>query len=457
MLRAEKSESPKRVKFLNDKKTSDGDFILYWMQSSQRVENNWALSYAIEEANNLGLPVIVYFGLVPEFPEANYRHYWFMLEGLKEVKIALEKIGVSLVIKQGSPPLGLIDLSKKASQIFVDRGYLKVNKSWYNIAAERIEIPLIQVEDNVVVPVEETSQKEEYSAATFRPKLLSKLNQFLDLPSQILPKKSSIDLEFDSLSLFNLEKTLGDLAVDRSVNKSKYFQGGTTRAKKMLELFIEYSLELYEREGNTPENNCASYLSPYLHFGQISPVYIALQILRTNAAISHKFLEQLIIRRELATNFVHYNPNYDSFLGLPQWAKKTLATHAGDQRSYSYSLEELESGRTHDTYWNAAQMEMVATGKMNGYMRMYWGKKIIEWSRSPSEAFKTALFLNNKYELDGRDPNGYAGVAWCFGKHDRPWKERAIFGMVRFMNMKGLERKFNMQSYLQRAKSSYTR
>lgn len=420
------------------------------MQSSQRVKDNWALSYAIEEANNLNLPIVVYFGITTEFPEANYRHYYFMFEGLKEVKLALQKLGVKFVMKIGSPPEELINLSKKASQIIVDKGYLKINKSWYNIAAENIQIPLIQVEDNVVVPVEETSQKEEYSAATLRPKLLAKLNQFLDLPPIILPKIASLDMAISSFPFVDFENTFAALRIDRTVDKTKYFQGGTRRAKELLELFIEHNLVIYERDGNNPENNCASYLSPYLHFGQISPTYIATQILRTNASITHKFLEQLIIRRELAVNFVHYNPNYDSLLSLPQWAKKTLKTHADDQRSYIYNLREMENSQTHDVYWNAAQREMVVTGKMNGYMRMYWGKKIIEWTKNPSEAFKIAILLNNKYELDGRDPNGYAGVAWCFGKHDRPWKERGIFGNVRFMNKRGLERKFNMDSYLQR-------
>jgi len=441
------------VRFLNNKKVRGGEFVLYWMQSSQRVEDNWALSYAIQAANSLGLPIVVYFGLTTEFPEANFRHYWFMVEGLKEVSTTLQSLGVRFVVKHANPPTGLMELSEKASQIIVDKGYLRINKEWYNHAAQRTQVPIVQVEDNVVVPIEETSQKEEYSAATLRPKLLAKLNQFLDLPPQILPKKPSLDMEIDSVSLVDSERTLAALQVDRSVNKSKFFQGGTTRAKKLLELFMEHSLGIYERKGNNPENNCASYLSPYLHFGQISPVYIAIQILRTKAAVSHKFLEQLIIRRELAIDFVHYNADYDSFLSLPQWAKKTLAAHAEDQRSYVYSLRELESAQTHDVYWNAAQKEMVVTGKMNGYMRMYWGKKIIEWTKNPSEAFKMALFLNNKYELDGRDPNGYAGVAWCFGKHDRPWKEREIFGNVRFMNKKGLERKFNMDSYLKRINS----
>jgi deoxyribodipyrimidine photo-lyase len=441
------------VRFLNNKEVANGEYVIYWMQSSHRVQDNWALNYAIETANNSDLPVVVYFGLTNEFPEASYRHYWFMLEGLKEVSAILQSLGVRFVINEDSPPQGLLDISKKSSQIIVDRGYLRLNKAWYNYAAEKVQVPLIQVEDNVVVPVEEASQKEEYSAATLRPKLLAKLNQFLDLPPQVAPRRASLNIKMDSIALANLEETVLKLGVEKAPAKSKYFQGGTSRAKQLLELFIERYLRIYEREGNNPENNCSSCLSPYLHFGQISPVYIALQIMRTNTSIKPKFLEQLIVRRELAANFVNYNTNYDSLQSLPQWAKKTLASHAADKREYIYSLAQLESAQTHDVYWNAAQREMVVTGKMNGYMRMYWGKKIIEWTRSPDEAFAIALYLNNKYEIDGRDPNGYAGVAWCFGKHDRPWKEREVFGNVRFMNKKGLERKFNMQSYLQRVDS----
>jgi len=442
------------VRFLNDKKVGSGQFVLYWMQSSHRVEDNWAFTHAVETANEMDLPTVVYFGLVEDFPEANYRHYWFMLEGLKEVSVALQNLGVAFVVRNTTSPWeGLSELSQKASQVIVDRGYLRINREWYNHAAELVPVSLAQIEDNVIVPVDEASQKEEYSAATLRPKLLAKLNQFLNLPPETLPKKSSLDIKMDSISTSNLEKTLTKLQIDRSVERSDYFQGGTTRAKKLLDLFMENGIEIYENDGNSPENNCASCLSPYLHFGQISPAYVALQILKTNASISHKFLEQLIIRRELATNFVHYNTNYDSFLGLPQWAKKTLTAHAEDRRTYIYTLRELETAQTHDEYWNAAQKEMIITGKMNGYMRMYWGKKIIEWTKNPSDAFKIAIFLNNKYEIDGRDPNGYAGVAWCFGKHDRPWKEREIFGNVRFMNKKGIERKFNMGSYLQRVNS----
>ncbi len=440
----------KRVKFLINKENGKGNFVLYWMQSSQRTENNWALHKAIETANNMELPVVAYFGLNEDFPEANQRHYWFMLEGLQEVYFNLKKMGVKMILKKEKPAQGVIDLSKKASLIIVDKGYLKRNSEDYKYAAEKAVVPLIQVEDNVIVPVEEASQKEEYSAATMRPKILSKLNNFLELPPEISPKKSSLKMELESIEISDLDKTISSLNIDKSVNKSDHFRGGTSQAKKLIDKFIEKSLEKYEEKGNNPENNTASNLSPYLHFGQISPIHVSLKILRTNAVEKHKFLEQLIIRRELAINFVYYNKNYDSFLCLPEWAKKTLTLHTLDERKYNYTLKQLENAQTHDQYWNAAQKEMIKTGKMNGYMRMYWGKKIIEWTKKPEDAFKTALYLNNKYELDGRDPNGYTGVAWCFGKHDRPWSRRAIFGNVRYMNDKGLERKFDMQKYFQR-------
>jgi deoxyribodipyrimidine photo-lyase len=200
-------------------------------------------------------------------------------------------------------------------------------------------------------------------------------------------------------------------------------------------------------------------MSPYLHFGQISPLFIALQ---THAAKGIKkqnkdaYLEELVVRRELSMNYCFYNPHYDSYSGLPDWAQKTLKAHRNDKREYIYSITELERARTHDPYWNAAQREMLLTGKMHNYMRMYWGKKILEWSATPEDAFKNALYLNNKYELDGRDPNSFTGVAWCFAKHDRPWNERAVFGTVRYMSSSGLERKFDMDAYVQKIEDLQT-
>jgi deoxyribodipyrimidine photo-lyase len=437
-----------RIKALNKRWIKKGAYVLYWMQASQRVEYNHALEYAILMANELRQPTIVFFGITDHFPEGNERHYTFMLEGLREVKRSLEKKGIQMVVLHKSPELGAIQLAKRASLAVVDRGYLRIQKEWRNSAASRMDCPLIQIESDVMVPVEETSSKEEYAAATLRPKINMKLNHFLVPLKQTDPVVDSLSLEFDSFDIEDIGETISKLRIDRSVKKVSSFHGGTKEAKRHLQVFLEERLDQFPELRNNPTLDYLSHLGPYLHFGQISPLFIALKALETKSPGTEAFLEELIVRRELSMNFVFYNEKYDSFDALPEWTKKTLRAHKKDKRQYTYTLEELESAKTHDPYWNAAQKEMVIKGKMHGYMRMYWGKKIIEWTKTPEEAYRIALYLNNKYELDGRDPNGFAGVAWCFGKHDRPWGERPIFGNVRYMNDKGLKRKFDADEYV---------
>jgi deoxyribodipyrimidine photo-lyase len=330
----------------------------------------------------------------------------------------------------------------------VDRGYLKIQKEWRNWAANRMDCPLIQIESDVVVPIEDASPKEEYAAATIRPKITKKLDSFLVPLKEHEPLIDSLSLEFDSFDIDDVEKAISKLRIDRSVKKVTSFHGGTQEAQKHLQIFLEDKLDHFPELRNEPTLDYLSHMSPYLHFGQISPLFIALKAVETRSPGTEAFLEELIVRRELSMNFVFYNEKYDSFEGVPEWAKKTLKAHQKDKRKYTYNLEELETAQTHDPYWNAAQKEMLFKGKMHGYMRMYWGKKIIEWSKTPEEAFRVALHLNNKYELDGRDPNGFTGVAWCFGKHDRPWGERPTFGNVRYMNDKGLKRKFDADEYV---------
>ncbi|MCZ2845589.1 MAG: deoxyribodipyrimidine photolyase, partial [Candidatus Bathyarchaeota archaeon] len=244
-----------------------------------------------------------------------------------------------------------------------------------------------------------------------------------------------------------IKNVISLLGIDKGIKKVPNFQGGNSVAKKHLEIFLKNKLDKYDELRNDPSLDFLSNMSPYLHFGQISPLYIALKVQDIESPGKNAYLEELIIRRELSINYIFYNHNYDNLNGLPAWSKETLRQHEKDQRDYIYSKSELENAETHDPYWNAAQNEMKLKGKMHGYMRMYWGKKIIEWSQSPQKAYKIALHLNDKYELDGRDSNGYTGIAWCFGKHDRPWKERKIFGKVRYMSAGGLERKFNIEKY----------
>jgi len=437
-----------RIKILNKKEIKKGDYVLYWMQASQRSEYNHALEYAILKANELRQPLLVFFGITDTFPEANERHYTFMLEGLREVKWSLEKRGIRMVILHKSPEVGAIQLAKKASLAVVDQGYLKLQKKWRNDAANQIDCPLIQVESDVIVPVEEASSKEEYAAATIRPKIHKKLNHFLVPLKQTGPIIDSLPLDFESFDIEDIGKAISKLGIDRSIKKVDSFHGSMREALKHLGVFLEEKLDRFPELRNDPTLDYLSHMSPYLHFGQISPLFIALKVKETKSPGIEAFLEELIVRRELSMNFTFFNQKYDSFESIPEWAKKTLKAHQKDKKPYLYTLEELEKAATHDPYWNAAQKEMVIQGKMHGYMRMYWGKKILEWSKTPEEAFRNTLYLNNKYELDGRDPNGFTGVAWCFGKHDRPWGERPIFGNVRYMNDKGLKRKFDADEYV---------
>lgn len=434
-----------RIKFLNEEKTKNREYVVYWMQNAQRVDFNHALNYAIERANDLEKKLVVFFGITDSYPEANIRHYEFMVEGLKEVKKNLEKIGIKFLVKHTSPEKGIIELSKKASLVVVDKGYLKIERKWREIVSQNIDIPLIEIETNLTVPIEITSLKEEYGAYTIRNKIWKNL--------LIKDAKSNIFINLESSSdkfknEFDLERDFSKLSLDKSVEKTKYFIGGVSEARKKLDKFLNIKLEKYEEFRNSPEMDFQSDLSPYLHFGQISPIEIYLKV--KDFDNSKTFLEELIVRRELSYNFVYYNDDYDNFKSLPKWATETLEKHSGDKREYNYSRSELEKGRTHDKYWNAAQIEMKITGKMHGYMRMYWGKKVIEWTEDPKEAYEILIYLNNKYSLDGRDPNSYAGIAWCFGKHDRPWKEREIFGKIRYMNDKGLIRKFKIDDYVKK-------
>jgi deoxyribodipyrimidine photo-lyase len=246
------------------------------------------------------------------------------------------------------------------------------------------------------------------------------------------------------------------LTADRSVSEVVWIRSGEREAHRALIKFIKHKLSLYQELRNDPAMDGQSNLCPYLHFGQLSAQRIALEVMKADAAkeVKDAFLEELIVRRELSDNFCFYNHDYDSFAGFPDWAKKTLDKHRKDLRAYIYSREQFENGETHDGLWNAAQMEMVKRGKMHGYMRMYWAKKILEWTPSPEIAIETAIYLNDKYELDGRDPNGYTGIAWSMGGvHDRAWNERNVFGKVRFMSYNGCKSKFDIKRYIERINS----
>ena len=439
-----------RVHILRDLPIKNGEYVLYWMQATQRAEHNHALCYAIKLADENNLPLIVFFGIDETYPEANLRHYTFMLEGLQDVEEALKKLGIKFIVWIAHPVEGVERLSANAAIVVTDFGYLRHQRLWRKKLADSLNCPFHAVESDIVVPVEKASAREEYSAATLRPKITNLMSFYFELPKEKAPRLNSLHFSIRTVDLKDISSLLSEMDIDKSVQPVERFHGGTQHAKKSLSHFISKSLDFYTDERSDPSKNFASGLSPFLHFGQISPLYIALKVMETDSPGRDAFLEELIVRRELAINFVYYNNNYDKVQSLPPWALATLQKHNSDKRQYVYTRLELEQALTHDVYWNAAQRELVNTGIIHNYMRMYWGKKIIEWSDSFEEAFDIMVYLNNKYALDGRDPNSYAGIAWCFGKHDRPWKEREIFGTVRYMNENGLKRKFDMEEYVKR-------
>ena len=440
----------KRVKQQKDAEYGNGP-VVYWMQRDQRVNDNWALIFAFEKAKELNQPLVVAFSLVPKFLDATIRQYGFMLKGLEGVEKSLEKLNIPFFLSLGNPGNEIVKLSKKlnASVIVSDFNPLKISRLWKKEAINKINIPFFTVDAHNIVPVWEASSKQEYGAYTIRPKIKNLLDEFLDeFPA--LNKQSNHDFTVEKVN-WNLARN--SLKVNFKVKEVDWLIPGEFGAMETLEKFFAKKLKDYNEKRNDPNEDVLSNLSPYLHFGQISAQRISLEAKKLEGSFQESissFLEELIIRRELSDNYCFYNNNYDSFEGFPEWAKKTLNEHRSDSREYLYTLNQFENAETHDKLWNAAQMQMVNYGKMHGYMRMYWAKKILEWTETPEQAFEFALYLNDKYELDGRDPNGYVGVAWSVGGvHDRAWTERPVFGKIRFMNYNGCKRKFNVNNYIQ--------
>ena len=464
-----------RITELNDAKPRPGSYVLYWMQHSQRSRCNHALEYAIARANELRVPPLVCFAVTPDYPDASERHYRFMIEGLADVAAGLGRRGVAFVVRFGDPPAVALDVGRDASLIVCDRGYLRHLRQWRFDVARTARCPVVEVETDLAVPVEVASSKREYAARTIRPRIHRQLAEHLVLPEPIEPdhRLESVPAGVDIADVDSVMATLSPATHPGHV--SGFFRGGETSAWARFERFRDQALERYEQERSEPAGDVASGLSPYLHFGQISDLEIAVEIgaaefvagleqgkgrmsnqpgsvgmrtdSQTRASSRDAFLEELLVRRGLAFNYVWYTPDYDRYDALPGWARETLDHHRNDERPACYTQEQLEASQTHDEYWNAAMTEMTVTGSMQNYMRMYWGKKILEWSETPERGFDTTLMLNNRYFLDGRDPNSFANVGWVFGLHDRPWTERDVFGTVRYMNAKGLERKFDMAAY----------
>lgn len=447
----------KRVQKLNVRSIDEsGDCVIYWMQRSQRAFDNPALTYAIDMANDRCKPLLAYFGLYDAYPMASARAFAFMIEGLGETARALDERGIGFLVRREMPADGAVRAAKefRACAVVVDEDYLNIGRFWRSRAAENLDVGLFQVDAETIVPAR-MSDHREWGAYTLRPKILKVLEQCLvDAPEHEVrhrwstPLSASIDIDrADPLALSSLLQT------DQNVAPTPHFAGGLSKAQERLRCFIEVGLPKYGSERNDIGVSVSSDMSPYLHFGQIASLRVALAVRDSDAADDcvDAFLEQLIVRRELAINFCLYNPQYAEMDGAVDWAARTLAAHAHDQRPEIYTLEELESASTHDDLWNAAQTELVRFGRIHPYMRMVWAKNILTWSPTPGDALARAIFLNDKYAIDGRDPNGYTNIAWCIlGTHDRPFAERPVFGKIRSMTTDATKRKTHWREYIQR-------
>jgi deoxyribodipyrimidine photo-lyase len=433
------------------KPSPDGRCVVYWMQRAQRALDNPALDVAVEAANALKLPVVVFFAPVPFYPSANLRHYRFLQQGIADTAARCEKRNIGFVLRR-YPNHSLAKFCEEVGAALVvgDENPLREPDEWRDKAAKKLMVPLWTVDADVIVP-SKLLQKEQYAARIIRPRLNAQFSEYLKPCSNAKAKVEwmaptglkRLEPDFDITENWD--------GLDRSVEPVDSFTGGTTEGLRLLREFVSKKLRRYPERHGWPEVDGTSRLSPYLHFGQLGPITVALAVMNADVpnAVREDYLDQLITWRELSINFAHFNKLYDSIESAENWAHKTLGQHARDKRPVIYTRKELERAETHDELWNAAQLQMLHAGWMHNYMRMYWAKKILEWSESPQKAYQAAVYLNDKYFLDGRDPNGYAGIAWSMaGKFDRPWFERPIFGTIRYMSGAAAAKKFDTEKYI---------
>ncbi len=434
---------------------NDGMCVLYVMSRDQRVADNHALLAAQKTALALKQPLAVVFCLYSKSGNRSREHFLWMLEGLHEVEAQLSALSIPFMMLIGDAKTTLAGMihHTKPSAIYFDMNPLRGPKAFQQVIAGSAPCPVYVIDTHNIVPVWTVSQKQEYAARTIRSKLGKLLPNYLIEPSKLEVHPYCWPGTIKSIKTLQTMIDEVVLAIPSNGQSLNYISG-ESEAHKALGEFMSKRLRAYATARNDPSDVGQSELSPYLHFGQISRLRITLEVeyavlddlsLREDA---DAFLEELNVRSSLSDNYCYYNSTYDSLQGAPEWAQKTLANHASDIREFIYSLEQFELSSTHDPAWNAAQTQLRTTGKMHGYMRMYWAKKVLEWTKSPEEALTILIRLNDFYSLDGGDPNGYVGILWSIaGLHDRPWFERPVYGTIRYMNYNGLKRKFKIEQY----------
>lgn len=436
-------------------------YVLYWAQMNRRVDANHGLLHAAELANRHNLPVLYYEGLTCSYEYANDRLHTFILEGVPETARRLKTAGIGYVFylrrTNTAPNHALYDLAKDAAAIVTDEYPTFIARSHNRRVPQKVDVAYYVVDSSCVVPMRQIPERQ-YGAYTIRPKIKRLLPRFLKEPDTLRVKR-----RFDApVPPFHTEVTGKDIAalvasceIDHSIVPSVEFRGGRPQAGKLLQHFLETNLRRYALARNQPSEHATSHMSPYLHFGQISSLEIALAVqeyANHHKLIAEEYLEELIVRRELAFNYAAHVEAPGSLDNLPDWCQANMKKHAHDKRDPCYTPKQLDRAETYDELWNATQKEMLLRGKIHGYYRMYWGKKIIEWSRTYQEAADLMIDIHGRYALDGRDPNTYTNILWCFGLHDRPWPERPIFGKMRYMSLDGMKRKTDTAGYIEEIK-----
>lgn len=446
-----------RVRRLNDARERPGaTCVLYWAQINRRADSNHALAFAVSLANRLDLAVLYYEGLTCDYPYANDRLHTFILEGVPDTARRCAELGIGYVFylrrRRADANDVVYRLAAQAAAVVTDDYPTFIVRRHNASVPRKLDVAYYAVDSSCVVPMNLIPERQ-YAAYTIRPKIHKLLADYFRPAPEVRPKRrwrGPLPPYHTEVRQETIPQLVASCEIDHSVPPSATTRGGRRAALERLEFFLEHNLRRYARERNEPAARATSGLSPYLHFGHIASLEVALaarDYARAHGFSAEEFLEELIVRRELAFNFARLAADYTSLEALPGWARQTLAKHDRDRRTFLYRREQFEGAETHDALWNATQRELLLAGTIHGYYRMYWGKKIIEWSASHAEALDTMIYLHDRYALDGRDPNTYTNILWCFGLHDRPWAERPVFGTVRYISLEGMKRKTDVEAY----------
>ncbi len=449
---------PERISKLNEAADRpNAEYVLYWAQMNRRVDANHGLLYAAEIANRYKLPVLFYEALTCTYDYANDRLHTFVLGAVPETARRLAKAGIGYVFylrrTKASRNDTFYELAGKAAAVVTDDYPTFIARQHNSRVPQKLAVSYYAVDSSCVVPMSQIPARQ-FGAYTIRPKIKKVLANYLTSPDKLHVKQRFPERTFDfqtEVTEQNITELVASCEIDHSVAPSIAFEGGRLVAEKLLHHFLTANLQRYADGRNEPAEHATSHMSPYLHFGQISSLEIALttqEYARKNNLVADAYLEELIVRRELAFNYARFVDIPGDLKTLPDWCRKNMEQHAGDKRERLYSPEQLKQGTTYDELWNATQKEMLIRGKIHGYYRMYWGKKIIEWTKDYQEAADVMIEIHDRWALDGRDPNTYTNILWCFGLHDRAWPSRPIFGKMRYMSLEGMKRKTDTEAYI---------